>query len=170
MSSTKHIFILINIRFFMYTNSHEHKQFFFRHSQHIKWAKHIISPNVGFFTFWLVLTVMYVFHLTEERRVWPLLLSLPGLGWGLENKRTVHWWTLKHGIPGSGTVYCSLPTQCDMYTSVLCPSFTVLQFCVRNIRTALHGFCCQFWQWYIHLLFPSSSVTEQSNWFTSYSM
>ncbi len=83
---------------YIYSHKHQvlqvHKQsraqtlsvFFFGHSQHIKWAKHIISPNVGFFTFRVVLTVMYVSHLTEERRVWPLILSLPGLCWGLENK------------------------------------------------------------------------------------
>lgn len=60
----------------VHSHKHKHIQSFFVvcffGTQSTYWAKHIISTNVGFYTFLLVRTVMYVSYLTEERRVWPL--------------------------------------------------------------------------------------------------
>ncbi len=60
-SSTKHIFIVINIRFFRYTvTSTNTFSLFLKHSQHIKWVKHIIMTKCWTFYFRLVLTVWLV--------------------------------------------------------------------------------------------------------------
>lgn len=72
-----------------------------------------------FFTFWLVLTVMYVCHLTELKKSlthnsvtsWFVLRA-----W---KQRTAHWRTPQHGIQWT-VILLTLVDPLDIYASAIC--------------------------------------------------
>lgn len=148
-SPQQSISLFINIRFFRYTNSHKHKHFqsFFFFSFGHSEPNTLYHQMWDSFTFWLVLTVMYVCFIYCN---WGKSLSLNSVtSWFVFRawkQRTVHWWTPKRGIQWTVVQYTVVYPVRHVHISAL-PFIQTPALCVRNVRTAPHGFCCQFWQW-----------------------
>lgn len=118
-------YLISNIRFSRYTNSHKHKHiqpFFFLLLDIFSILGEPKTLYVGF----PLPDLCWQLCDSEDRRVWdPLLCHF--LVRFEARRRTAHWWTHWHSKNSSTT-----PTQWDIQgnASVLCLSFTVV--CVRH--------------------------------------